>query len=266
MIVEWVSRKQQEVVDYLEAENQVLREHQGSARLRLIDAHRCLMARLSRRVLDEEHFMSDDRLRALERRWRVTRILEHEAAWLLERVRAGELAQDKLELAALCGHEGARHAISEQKGVHPSPLAAHRDKPRPSDRPAIEAYLSLTEWGREAGVRAALAAAKAGIAMVQVDLEALTGPVVAALEKWVSSPCDEYAAEAMSLLSDVPSLDPDRDGESWPVMLCYRACQLAVGGEGVPFRVDLPGPDGARIDQVCSEAICQALCSWCLGK
>lgn len=54
--------------------------------------------------------MSDQKLRDLERRWKETGTVEDEAAYLLERVRAGDLSQERLELAAYCGHEGARTA------------------------------------------------------------------------------------------------------------------------------------------------------------
>lgn len=55
--------------------------------------------------------MSDQRLRELERRWRETGDVKDEASFLVERRRAGELTQERLELAACCGHEGARLAL-----------------------------------------------------------------------------------------------------------------------------------------------------------
>jgi hypothetical protein len=58
--------------------------------------------------------MSDQKLRELERRWKETGSTEDEAAYLLERVRVGDLTRERLELAAYCGHEGARKATSAQ--------------------------------------------------------------------------------------------------------------------------------------------------------
>ncbi|MBX3467761.1 MAG: hypothetical protein KF878_12830 [Planctomycetes bacterium] len=55
--------------------------------------------------------MSDTKLRDLERRWRETGSPDDEAAYLLERVRVGDLTQERLELAAYCGHEGARRGL-----------------------------------------------------------------------------------------------------------------------------------------------------------
>lgn len=54
--------------------------------------------------------MSDQSLRELERRWKETGAVEDEAAYLLERVRVGALAQERLELAAYCGAAAASHA------------------------------------------------------------------------------------------------------------------------------------------------------------
>ena len=50
--------------------------------------------------------MADDRLRLLERRFRETGSAEAEAAWLRERVRQGELAAWRLDVARHCGHPG----------------------------------------------------------------------------------------------------------------------------------------------------------------
>lgn len=44
--------------------------------------------------------MGDEKLRELERRWRESGTVEDEAAYLLERVRVGDLTQERLELAA----------------------------------------------------------------------------------------------------------------------------------------------------------------------
>lgn len=55
--------------------------------------------------------MSDSQLRELERRWRETGSVEDEARYLLERVRVGDLEQEKLELAAYCGYRGALGAM-----------------------------------------------------------------------------------------------------------------------------------------------------------
>jgi len=55
--------------------------------------------------------MSDAKLRELERRWKETGAVEDQAAYLLERVRVGDLEREKLELAAYCGHGPAQLAL-----------------------------------------------------------------------------------------------------------------------------------------------------------
>ncbi len=87
--------------------------------------------------------MTDRALRELERRARGgTR--EDEAAWLAARVRAGDLPRERVELAAWCGHEGAR-AVA---GVGAA------------DDLDLEGWLrGLSRW-RRAPARAALAAAR----------------------------------------------------------------------------------------------------------
>jgi hypothetical protein len=54
----------------------------------------------------------DDRLRALERRFRETGTTEDEAAWLRERVRTGGVGADRVVLAARLGHPAARHVAT----------------------------------------------------------------------------------------------------------------------------------------------------------
>ncbi len=55
----WVNRSQQDVIEYLQAENRVLREQLGAGRLRLTDAQRCRLAakakKIGRRGLFEIH-------------------------------------------------------------------------------------------------------------------------------------------------------------------------------------------------------------------
>ena len=63
--------------------------------------------------------MTDTKLRELERRWKESGSPEDEAAYLLERVRVGDLEKEKLELAAYCGHEGARLALGDEAPVFP---------------------------------------------------------------------------------------------------------------------------------------------------
>ena len=62
--------------------------------------------------------MTDDRLRALGRRFRETGVVEDEVAWLSERVRAGELGEEQVRLAAWVGHE-ASSLLSRRFALEP---------------------------------------------------------------------------------------------------------------------------------------------------
>lgn len=59
--------------------------------------------------------MSDERLRQAERLFQETGSVEDEARYLLERVRAGSLNRERLELAAYCGHEASKLAVGGQE-------------------------------------------------------------------------------------------------------------------------------------------------------
>ena len=130
--------------------------------------------------------MSDQRLRELERRWRETGSVEDEAAYLRERVRVGDLTQERLELAAHCGHEGARRALGQE------PIAPPRS---PSETTSW--LRSLPQAPHEVLVRAALQAARNGVAAG--DNHAKRGRfrervieakrAVSAVEKWLACPC-----------------------------------------------------------------------------
>lgn len=58
----------------------------------------------------------DERLRAAERRALASGSVADEAALLTERLRAGSLTRERLELAAYCGHEAARVAVDPVTG------------------------------------------------------------------------------------------------------------------------------------------------------
>jgi hypothetical protein len=94
--------------------------------------------------------MSDTKLRALERRWKETGTAADEATYLLERVRVGDLTQERLELAAYCGHAAARRA-------------AGSTAPAPSAKAGLTGLLA---GDPEVSVRAALA----GVALLAGSL------------------------------------------------------------------------------------------------
>lgn len=136
--------------------------------------------------------MTDSKLRELERRWKETGSIEDEAAYLLERVRVGDVGEEKLELAAYCGHEGARAAL----GVAPwAPITS------------IDEWLAwvrgLSKWGHRTCIRAFAAAYGSVSLPLMLSESALTDSptmswgieTLAGLEQWLRNGSD-HALEA----------------------------------------------------------------------
>lgn len=124
--------------------------------------------------------MSDELLRAAEQRWTATGALEDEAEVLRLRVRAGDLAKERLELAARCGHEGA--------------LAASGGGDASRDFAGLfEALLALGQLGSRAACVAALAARR-DLGPVPTAAGARAHSVASA---WISCPSVEHVREVM---------------------------------------------------------------------
>ncbi len=181
--------------------------------------------------------MSDAVLRDLERRWRQTRSVDDEAAYLLRRVRAGDLSQPRLDLAAYCGH--------------PAFAAAGKQGP---DR--AEAFLvGLVPWGREACVRAGVAAFRAafGATASKPATRCLN-----ALDAWVECPCEDHlravqgaharlrgagveVAAVACLVWSVVSEDPQRCASTASLALRPLGTQVTDGELVAAMRVALVG-------------------------
>jgi hypothetical protein len=67
--------------------------------------------------------VTDVRVRELERRFKATGTVDDEAAWLMERVRVGELAHDRVALAARLGHEASQACARDPLQFPPDPEA-----------------------------------------------------------------------------------------------------------------------------------------------
>lgn len=127
--------------------------------------------------------MTDVRTRALERRAVSTGGADDEAAWLLARLRAGDLAPARLRLLVHVGHPAARLAA----GATLAEVEAARGV-----GPARRWALGLGGFGREACARAAVALARAcavglGEAPPHLGRGVITD-LIAALEDALSAP------------------------------------------------------------------------------
>jgi len=117
--------------------------------------------------------MSDERLRELERRWKETGSPEDEAAYLLERVRAGDLSQERLELAAYCGHQAATRALGSSA---------------PRTYQKLELWIrGLARWGVDPALRCSLALCTLLVESLPREQAALEEPL-SLLRKLVTTP------------------------------------------------------------------------------
>ncbi|MCA8925414.1 MAG: hypothetical protein KDD82_26630 [Planctomycetes bacterium] len=128
--------------------------------------------------------MPDSRLQQLQRSWRASDAAEDEAAYLRQRVRVGELALERLQLAANCGHTGARLTVGG---------APHADEPELG-----RWVYGLRSWGtrgvwppgsRQVYRLAAWCAAEAALGACGLE-DPRPRLVVDALEVWASSDRD----------------------------------------------------------------------------
>lgn len=155
----------------------------------------------------------DERLRQLERRRKETGTVAAEAAYLLERVRAGELTRERLELAAYCGHGPAVEALGAAAG--------------PGD--LLELVTGLARFGPPVLMRAGLSMAYAALPFMGEDRRV----AVAALEekeRWVLVPCETLAGLVRSPLQLRLGVFP----AGWVV---YMACQAPVALRQEGWRV-----------------------------
>ncbi len=93
----------------------------------------------------------DDAIRAKERRFRETGDVADEVAWLRERLRAGEISRERVDLARYCGNDAAALVLGITCENEPICFKCSQ----------LESVLDgLTRWGgAEARIRAAITAA-----------------------------------------------------------------------------------------------------------
>jgi hypothetical protein len=127
--------------------------------------------------------VADDRLRDLERRAQAGD-LEAQARLLRERLRAGDLTQGRLELAAYLGHEPARVALGPTAPDEPADLNALAG--------------GLQKWGPPAVLRAVAAATRSFVDQANDTPRTRESSIRAALasldalDRWVECPCAEH--------------------------------------------------------------------------
>lgn len=167
--------------------------------------------------------MSDTKLRDLERRWKETGSVQDEAAYLLERMRAGDLSRERLDLAAYCGHEGARQAIGD---ASPPPLVG--GTPESSERSVYEWAHGLARFGKEVLVRAALAGALRirdawDNTYDRTPWRDQAASAYNAAQAWLNCPCSAHADNVRQVIAPASRLVLRRTTESPDPWLLFAA-------------------------------------------
>lgn len=136
--------------------------------------------------------MGDTRIEALERRWEETGLPEDEAAYLMARMRAGTLSEERFELALYLGSAGALLAADQLEWKLP---------------PGSTTLGSVMDWAKGLGkfgveccVRAGLALGRDFVARDDTKLPS-DREVVAAVEAWVEAPSAEQAGVCAQLVA-----------------------------------------------------------------
>jgi hypothetical protein len=183
--------------------------------------------------------VTDDRLREAERVFRESGAVADEARLLLERVRAGLLAPERLALAAELRYEAA--------------VIANGGPTDPRSHSLTEVVGSLERFGKQVGVRAALVVARRNR-----DLRApspATETCLAGVEAWLDCPCARHA-DALR-----PFLRGTADREAlWAV-------HAVLAGEGVALELAeaLQGYTPSEPEAASVAAIRRTLVRWALA-
>jgi hypothetical protein len=207
--------------------------------------------------------VADDRLRRLQRRFAEAGELDDEVAFLREQVRAGALANDRLELAAYLGHEAATRAWGGDPG------RPEADDQRPLER-VTRWVEGLKRWGEEALWRAGAAVVRA----IPIYADRFDGPddrlleVMDRVEDWILAP-DEARRAAVD---GGPALLAAAVEQAWGAAACANTTHWlcrSVSEEG--FAADhtraLVAEAGHELRPLQIErAVRDELVPWALGR
>lgn len=168
---------------------------------------------------------------------------------MLQRVRAGDLERRRLELASFLGSEAASRALGTPRKLEPDELALWTKE--------------LVGFGREATVRAGLAASNAALAVEGDDQDPdlpQGSEALPLIEEWVLCPCPEHAKGA----SYAGWLMDRQEGARAVIGLTARLVSLDQEqdeflAEALEITVDLVGGDRTQ------EVVTTELRSWALG-
>lgn len=213
--------------------------------------------------------MSDARLRELERRM-AAGDSGARTEWLLERLRAGQLDPEALELAAFAADGAARAALG------PAAPSRAPDAPEPLAR-------SLSRFGPRACVLAGVLGGEAAIAAAAegpAEGRELARAALTAARAWIACPCPVHAAQANGAATRA-SEAASGSGYSWTILEPAFAAQAreelrreVSPPNAAPLRDMLPFARGGNGDDVAGvvlqdgtplSTVCQVHLTWAMG-
>jgi hypothetical protein len=219
--------------------------------------------------------VSDARLRQLQRD-AATGDLAARARLLTERVRIGDLAPDRLQLAAYLGDEAAEEALGQRPHVPPTITVGRWV--RGLARPTVGE--GWPEWAAQAYALAAAAAARSVLPCFAGRDPVAATRAVEALDAWIACPCDEHGRASAAAASHVPQPPPGpaglfaSRGVRFAGLAVLRAAAIPLGRAGLPRGATPPetiaadtAADAARATspEAVRVAIREALVPWALG-
>ena len=179
--------------------------------------------------------------------------MEDEAAWLLERVRVGDLETEKLEMAAYCGHEAASVVQGDRASIRASAARADAD--------SAQTWIQLPPLVPKASIVATARMIEAAHALF-VDkqsedplLEGQRAVVSSVLERAMRTPFESVPPEQESQVqgwlqdSDFASDDLREAGRGYLLGALFQLCQATTA---------LGSDDLAKSRVACGDA---AVCS-----
>ena len=202
--------------------------------------------------------MSDQRLRDLERRWKSSGSIDDEAAYLIERVRVGNLSNKMIQILLLCDHPATCNAFPVDHEMASS---------------TTDSWLqALYAHSTDSMVRAAIAC---GRSMLPLPRTNLAHVIVTACIDHVIEPTIEKKNLILTLARDLNSLYNNAEGEdAWhmhqdgafdALIVMAETISLTYSGSQ-PLRTVYVNAADSKGDETIIAAIKSDLIAWALGN
>ena len=177
--------------------------------------------------------MTDSRLQELKRAWKASGSVEDEAAYLRERVRVGDLTQERLELAAYCRHEAALRVLCQHvmpPRPKPTPLESEHDHGFSEWQKELRSFLrGLVHWGPKPLVLGGLLAVST---LLQGNYEGPGATGLKLLRTWLETPTTDATNQVRRFLAE--HADTPDQGVLLTALMLSHVVDASCGSEDLP--------------------------------